>query len=54
VAGSFMHVQMFVYGLSCCPFGHDIDADCVIIIVPSVSVTSVWYTRTALFPVNNP
>ena len=25
MAGSFMHVQMFVYGLSCCLFGHDID-----------------------------
>ena len=27
VAGSFMHVQMCVYGLSCCPSGHDIDID---------------------------
>jgi hypothetical protein len=23
-----MHVQMCVYGLSCCPFGHDIDRAC--------------------------
>ena len=27
VAGSFMHVHMCVYGLSCCPSGHDIDID---------------------------
>ena len=27
-AGSFMHVQMCVYGLSCWPFGHDIDTAC--------------------------
>ena len=25
VAGSFMHLQMCVYGLSCCTSGHDID-----------------------------
>ena len=25
MAGSFMHVQMCVYGLSCCTSGHDID-----------------------------
>jgi hypothetical protein len=28
VAGSFMHVQMCLYGLSCCPFGHGIDTAC--------------------------
>jgi hypothetical protein len=28
MAGSFMHVQMCVYGLSCCLFGHDIDTAC--------------------------
>jgi hypothetical protein len=28
MARSFMHVQMCVYGLSCCIFGHDINTVC--------------------------
>jgi hypothetical protein len=26
--GSFMHMQMCLYWLACCPFGHDIDTAC--------------------------